>query len=129
VSELKTYTKQQILDSLYWYKAVVTKITDGDTINIDVDKGFRDWRKNLVLRFSRIDAPEKRGAEKEAGLASLAWLQTKISVGDTIYVRTHKNDSFGRYIAEIFVFEDGTLDATNINDSIVKVGHAVYKEY
>jgi micrococcal nuclease len=127
VSELKTFTKQEILDNLYWYKAIVTKITDGDTIKVFVDKGFDDWRKDLVLRFSRIDAPEKRGAEKEAGLASLAWLETKIAIGDTVYIRTYKDDSFGRYIAEIFAFEDD--GATNLSDALVKVGHAIYKEY
>ena len=106
-----------------------TRVTDGDTINVDVDKGFDDWRKNLALRFSRIDAPEKRGATKEAGLAALDWLKTKIKLGDLIYIRTCKDDSFGRYIAEIFVFEDELESATNINDALVKVGHAIYKDY
>lgn len=129
MDELETYTKQQILNNLYWYKAIVTKITDGDTINVDVDKGFDDWRKNLVLRFARIDAPEKRGTTKLEGLEALAWLKTKIVLGGTVYIRTNKDDSFGRYIAEIFVFEDSIDNATNINDAIVKVGHAIYKNY
>jgi len=129
MSELKTYTKQEILDNLYWYRAIITKITDGDTITVNVDKGFDDYRKNLVLRFSRIDAPEKRGRGKAKGLASLAWLESKISIGDTVYIRTSKDDSFGRYIAEIFIFEDDIENATNINDTIVKVGHASYKKY
>jgi len=127
MDELKTYAKQDILENLYWYRAIVTKITDGDTITVDVDKGFNDWRKKVVLRFSRIDAPEKRGRGKAKGLASLAWLETKISIGDTIYIRTSKGDSFGRYIAEIFIIEDNS--AININDMIVKVGHANYKKY
>ena len=125
---MNQYTKQQILSNLYWYKAIVTKITDGDTIRVNVDKGFKDWRLDLVLRFARINAPEKRGEEKELGIAALEWLKTKISVGDEIIIKTMKPDSFGRYIAEIFIFEENE-DALNINDEIVKVGHAEYKEY
>ncbi len=129
MAEYRTYSKEEILDNLYWYKVVVTKITDGDTITVFCDKGFDVWKKNLVLRLSRINAPEKRGAEKEDGIASLEWLKSKVSIGDTAYIRTCKKDSFGRYIAEIFIFEDGTDIATNVNDTLVKVGHAQYKDY
>ena len=127
MSEFETFTKQQVLENLYWYKAIVVRLVDGDTIIVDVDKGFSDWRKNLNLRFSRIDAPEKRGATKEEGLAALDFLKTQISAGDTVYIRTQKADSFGRYIAEIFVFEEDKT--TNLSDVMVKFGHAIYKEY
>ena len=127
MSEFEIFTKRQILDNLYWYKAIVIRLIDGDTIIVDVDKGFSDWRKRLSLRFSRIDAPEKRGVTKEEGLAALDFLKTQISEGDAIYIRTQKADSFGRYIAEIFVFEGD--NANNLSDTLVKFGHAEYKDY
>lgn len=130
MSELKTYTKQQLLDNLYWYKALVTRIVDADTIIVDVDKGFDDWRKGLVLRLSRIDAPEKRGAEKEEGLAALDWLTQQLNVGDQIILKTLEDDSFGRYIAEVFLLPEVVTDtSTNLSDALVKVGHAEYRDY
>jgi micrococcal nuclease len=110
------------ISNLYLYKAKVIKIIDGDTIDVVVDLGFTSSRTER-LRFARIDAPEVRGAEREAGLQAKDWLLSQISPGSEIFIRTEKDDSFGRYIAEIY-FND-----LNLNDEMVKVGHAVYKDY
>ena len=111
---------------LYYYAAAVTKIVDADTIYANVDLGF-SITKQEKLRLARIDAPEVRGKQREAGLAAKSWLQSKLAIGDRILIRTIKSDSFGRYIAEILIEIDGEL--LNINDELVKVGHAEYKEY
>ena len=49
---------------LYEYRAVVTKVYDGDTITADVDLGFNTWRHDESLRLVGIDAPEMRGNER-----------------------------------------------------------------
>ena len=117
---------ETISEKLYYFAAIITKIVDADTIYADVDLAFSITKKEK-LRLARINAPEVRGAEREAGLLAKAWLQSKLAVGDKILIRTSKSDSFGRYIAEIFI-QDGE-ELLNINDELVKVGHAEYKDY
>lgn len=114
------YYYVNLLNKLYYYKAQVIRIVDADTIVALVDLGFTSSRKEM-LRFARIDAPELRGSEREAGLAAKEWLLSQISPGDEIIIRTEKDDSFGRYICELYL-----LDGTNLNDELVKVGHAHY---
>jgi len=113
-------------NKLYYYQATVVRILDGDTIDCLIDLGFTSSRKER-LRLARINAPEVRGSEREAGLLAKAWLQSKVAIGDEILIRTSKSDSFGRYIAEIFIQNGEEL--LNISDELVKVGHAEYREY
>ena len=110
---------------LYWYKAEVVRVVDGDTIVVDVDLGFYTYRVDEWIRFARIDAPETHSATREAGLASKAFLEGLLPVGQSIIVQTQrdKRDSFRRYIGEIW------LGDVNLNDRMVGEGHAVYREY
>ena len=45
---------------MYTYSAQVTKIIDGDTIEIDLDLGFGVWYRNQRVRLNGIDTPESR---------------------------------------------------------------------
>jgi len=114
------------ITKLYYYRAVVVRVIDADTVDFLIDLGFTSSRKER-LRLARIDAPEVRGPEREAGLEAKAWLQSKLAIGDEVLIRTNKSDSFGRYIAEIFIETDEGL--LNLCDELVKVGHAEYREY
>lgn len=64
--------------SLYHYKAIVSSVYDGDTCTVDVDLGLGTWVKRDKLRLSRINAPEIRAAEREAGLLSSNFLRSRI---------------------------------------------------
>lgn len=109
--------------TLYTYKARVSRIVDGDTIDVDIDLGF-GMTSFQRLRFARINAPEVRGEEKEAGQVAKGVVDEKIPPGSEIMIHTEKDDSFGRYIAEIW-YGDGV----NLNEEMVSLGHAVFKEY
>ena len=50
-----------MITNLYFYKANVTSVYDGDTITADIDLGLGVFIKKQKLRLSRIDAPELRG--------------------------------------------------------------------
>lgn len=114
----------KIRDSiLYHYEATVTRIVDGDTIDVDIDMGF-GCTIHHRLRLARINAPEVRGVERQEGLAAKEWIETFLPIGSVVMIRTYKDDSFGRYIAEIWVSE-----WQNLSDMIVNEGHAEYKEY
>ena len=62
----------------YLYKCVVTRVIDGDTVDVDVDLGFDVWLKKQRVRLAGIDTPESRTrnlAEKALGLAAKERLQ------------------------------------------------------
>ena len=112
---------------MYVYKAFITKVYDGDTVTATVDLGFNVCIKES-LRLGRIDAPEIRGEERERGLISRDWLRALI-LNKEVIVKTYKDKTgkYGRYIADIFVDQDGEM--RNVNDWLVKEGLAEYREY
>ncbi len=113
---------------LYHYKALVTDAYDGDTITVEIDLGLKTAIKGEKLRLHRINAPEMRGAEKVAGKASRDYLRGRL-LGKEILLETikDKRGKYGRYLAEIWLKEDGAY--INFNDELVREGHAEYKEY
>lgn len=125
-----------MLDELYIYSAKPIRVVDGDTIHLRVDLGLRCFTV-IEGRFARIDAPEKnRRRTKKAGLAALAYVEEFIKRGE-IFIKTQpvkskdmvreKQGSFSRWIIEVLVEYDGFIH--NLNDEMVKDGHAIYKEY
>lgn len=104
---------------MYEYKAFIYNVVDGDTVDAEVDLGFQITMK-MRLRLFDIDAPEKFGPSKEAGMAAKAFIYDLI-YGKEVIIRTEKDrsDSFGRYLATVF------LGDLNINEHMVATGHAI----
>ena len=102
----------------------VTKVVDGDTIDVIIDLGFDIMYKSRVRLFG-IDTPESRTRdldEKKYGLMSKDFLKDKLKNADKIVIKTHKGEEtgkFGRILGEIF------CDNVNINQQMCDVGHAV----
>jgi micrococcal nuclease len=118
--------------ALYTYKAEVIKIVDADTVDLAVDLGFESYR-NMRFRLARINAWEKRGEEREKGLAATMFVEKFAPVGSRIVIRTvvtkkgtDAQGKYGRYLAEIYCGDDNTL---NLNDALVANGHARYWDY
>lgn len=95
-------------DPRYVFKAYIRKIYDGDTINVDIDLGFRVWLYKEPLRLWGIDTPEVRGASKEAGIAVRDLVRSWVPEGTEVLIRTLKSNegvdrtgSFHRYLAVI----------------------------
>lgn len=97
---------------MYEYKAIVTRVIDGDTIEAEVDLGFH-VKMNLRFRLARINAPEL----KKGGDITRAYLITKL-LDKEIIIKSFKTDKYGRWLAEVFI------EGENINDSLVKEGLA-----
>ncbi len=116
-------------NNLYHYKAFVSSVYDGDTCTVDVDLGLGIWVKGEKIRLHRIDAPEVRGEEREAGLLSRNFLRDQID-NKEIIIQTvkDKKGKYGRYIAEIWIMNENG-DLININDQLVSEGFAEYREY
>jgi micrococcal nuclease len=117
-------------EKCYYYRGEVASVYDGDTCRVDLDLGFGIWKKKEVLRLSRINAPEMRGAELEAGRASRDYLRGLI-LEKQIVVQTllDARGKYGRYLAEIWLFDVLNQQWRNVNDMLVAQGHAEFKEY
>jgi micrococcal nuclease len=103
----------------------VTKIVDGDTIDVDIDLGF-SISYSQRLRLAGIDTPESRTAdkfEKTLGLESKDYLKYKLKDAKEVVVKTEKPDSsekYGRILGWIYV--DG--NTKSINEQMIEDGYA-----
>ena len=102
----------------------VTKIVDGDTIDVTLDMGFDILYQQRVRLFG-IDTPESRTRDKEEkkyGLLSKYFLKAELSLGKKITVKTYKGDEtgkFGRILGDIWI------DGKSVNQKMCDKGYAV----
>ena len=118
-----------MLENLYYYKATITSVYDGDTCTADVDLGLSTIRKGEKIRLARINAPEIRGSSRQQGLIPRDFLRNLI-LNKNVYIQTikDKKGKYGRYLGEIWLNnDDGSI--INVNDLMVSSNFAEYKEY
>ena len=108
---------------MYEYKATLTRVVDGDTLDLAVSLGFNVCL-NERFRLYGINAPEVKGVEREAGLRATEWLNATIA-GKELAIQTIKDgkEKYGRWLAIIFA------GGANVNEAMVAAGHAVFKDY
>lgn len=104
------------MTTLYNYAATVVSHTDGDTVVLSVDLGF----KLTMVRPTRlygINAPEKKTPE---GVAAAAYLAGLIPIGSTLTIETQKDrdDKYGRLLAKL------AFKAVDVSKAMVAAGHA-----
>ena len=107
---------------LYWYRAKLVRIVDGDTVRLDIDLGANHWIHNESVRLYGIDAPEVRGDDKELGRESAEYLACLLpQPGGDLIIRTHKDKrcSFGRLLGQLYV------DGVDVNQRMIDEGYAV----
>lgn len=117
----------RLQDPVLWhYRATVTRILDGDTMEVLVDVGF-DMTRHTRVRLLGVDCPEFRTkdyAEKHRAIQARDFVIDLCPVDSEVLIRTEKDDSFGRYLADVWVLRhDGTR--TNLVDQIIANGHGV----
>ena len=108
---------------MFEYKCKVTKVVDGDTVDVDIDLGFGVWLRDQRIRLYGIDTPESRTSdpfEKLYGKAATEFLKKWLDGGD-VTIKTHKDErgKFGRILGELWVFD------TNVNKKMIEEHHAV----
>jgi micrococcal nuclease len=99
----------------------VTKVVDGDTVDVVFDVGFSMFRKERI-RLNGIDTPESVTSdanEKKLGLESKQFLQMWLSRQTKLRAKTTKDDKYGRILAEVYG-DDGVC----INEEMVRKGYA-----
>ena len=107
---------------MYEYNCEVTRVVDGDTVDVIIDLGF-DISYSSRVRLYGIDTPESRTRDKDEkarGLISKDFLKSYLDKGGVVIrTRKDKKGKFGRILGEMIV-ED-----TNINELMIKEHHAV----
>ena len=120
--------------TLYYYKAIITDVYDADTVTASIDLGCGVWLQGQKLRLYGINAPEMRGSEKPQGIISRDWLRKQIiPYNDSkgyIMIQTIKDKTgkFGRLLAVLYK-QDKPDEWINLNELMVGLGYAVFKEY
>jgi len=111
---------------MFDYMVKVTRVVDGDTIDVSVDLGFDIWH-NARVRMMGIDTPESRTRnleEKALGLASKARLKELLK-GQKVRLECSKEGKgkFGRILAEVVTI-DKEGNEINVNNRLIEEGHA-----
>lgn len=103
---------------MYEYRCTVTRVVDGDTVDVVTDVGFRILI-GMRFRLAGINAPEMN---TPAGPASKARLAELMPVGHIFVVRTRKDkqEKYGRYLG---TFVD--LEEHEVNSRMILEGFAV----
>ena len=115
---------------MYTYKIKLRRVIDGDTIDADIDLGF-DVSVKKRIRFMGINTPESRTKdleEKARGLAATARVKQLLEGAKIIQLTSHGVGKYGRCLGELNIdIVDGkeNVTLTNINELLIKEGHAV----
>ena len=107
----------------------ITKVLDGDTIDVTIDLGF-DLFKNERVRIAGVDTPEKRTRdleEKELGIDATNWLKEKLEStlagDDELTIRTELVGGVGKYgrlLGWLYVGES----ELSLNELMISEGYA-----
>ena len=115
---------------MYEYKAKITKVVDGDTVDALIDLGFRTHIEKRI-RLYGINAYESRTRDKEEkvkGLAAKARLKEILKTNKNIVtLKSHGVGKFGRCLGELFIEgnEMFSYEPQCVNKMLVSEGHAV----
>lgn len=111
----------------YIFRAYCHNVVDGDTIDCKVDVGFG---MSTLQRFRLwgLDCPEKRSANPD--IKSKAYeaqeFTASLVFGKDIMIQTYKAESFGRYLAKVFILDEGsTTEYSCLNDLLILEGLAI----
>jgi micrococcal nuclease len=113
---------------MYQYNAIIRKVVDGDTVEIDIDLGLSAWVHNEKIRLYGIDTPEvygvkKGSAEWERGNLASEFVKKYLVENNPTIIETikDKKEKYGRYLALVFIQIDpgvltGLTDIRSIGD-------------
>ena len=114
------------MNNLYFYKAIIRSVYDGDTLTADIDLGFGIWINGAKLRLDGVDTPELRGVseqEKSKAIEARDWVREEV-LDKEVLIKSLGKGKYGRYIVQIWKIEDGKVAENTINNELIKIGMA-----
>jgi|TARA_R110002153_G_scaffold257958_1_gene417260 micrococcal nuclease len=117
---------------MYRYRCKITRVVDGDTVDVDIDLGFGVWLHKERVRIMGIDTPESRTrdlVEKQFGLAAKEHVKLLMPVGSmqTITTQKDKTGKFGRILGD-FEIDGKMFTQIMIDDHQAVAYHGQNKE-
>ena len=109
---------------MYEYNVKVTRVVDGDTVDVDIDLGFGMIYKKQRVRLHGIDTPESRTrdlVEKKYGKAAKAHLKGLLA--GKVRMVCHDKGKFGRILGELFM--ELNDEWSSVNQQMITDHHAV----
>ena len=115
---------------MYEYRCKVTRVVDGDTVDVDIDLGFGVWMHKERVRLYGIDTPESRTRdleEKKFGLIAKEQIKFFLPAGSmqTLVTVKDKAGKFGRILGKFLIYDKKTDSRMTINDWTIREHHAV----
>lgn len=109
----------------------MTRIVDGDTIDVVIDLGFKITTHQRI-RLAEINTPETYNVKKDSeeykkGFLAKQFVEQRIAANNNqILIETDKyTGKYGRYLGTIFLADN----PKTLNDELVESGHAKYVDY
>lgn len=90
---------------MYTYAATVVRVIDGDTAILDVDLGFRTWRRGGSFRVAAINARELHA---EGGPEARDHLAALLPVGTVVTLTSVRPDKYGERYDALIALPDGS---------------------
>lgn len=110
------------------YQCTISRVVDGDTVDVDIDLGFDIWMRGERVRLYGIDAPETRTRdlfEKEEGLKSKAFVESLLPVGSTQrLVSIGFKGKFGRILGDFKLFDMKNDCESTLTSIMLREGYA-----
>lgn len=94
-------------DMTWRVRATVRRIIDGDTFVADMDLGWGVFRNEVTGAPSRVRLLNYSAPERDA--TSTAALAAMIPPGTTVWLESHKLDSFGRALCVVYLADGANL--------------------
>ena len=118
---------------MYRYRVYITRVVDGDTVDVDIDLGFGIWMRNERVRIMGIDTPESRTrdlVEKKFGLAAKERLKSLLGESTVLRTQIARNGEdmkgkFGRILGDFDVYDALTDAVRPVTKILIDEGHAV----
>lgn len=113
-----------MLSPQFIYNAVVKRVVDGDTIDVEIDMGFKIWAHQRV-RLARINTPELNSPDPivRSAAQSAMLAVANLVLGKQVVLSTKKTDLYGRYLAEVH-YVDQNGQQLNLSDELLSKGLA-----
>lgn len=117
------------MNKLFVFYGIVRKVVDGDTVILDIDRGWHDFKMKQRCRIYDIDAKELYSGpatpreRNPLGYAALEYAAQLLPQDSEVVVRSHKLDQYGRPLVTIL-----KSDGTDFSEAMVAAGHATWRQ-
>ena len=116
---------------MHEYNCKISRVVDGDTVDVDIDLGFGTWRCSERIRLYGVDTPECRtrdAQEKAAGFLAKEFVEDALHVGGTYKLQTREKGKFGRFLGVIYLTKGTSINDALISENLAVAYHGQSKE-